>query len=447
MKRKIDLPKLEECSICIIGLGYVGLPLAVAISQNKICKVTKKSLKRKVIGFDISLQRINELLDGFDKTNEISSKKLKKISINFTNDQDLLKESDVFIVTVPTPVDENRNPDLDAIKNASKMIGEIISKKTNKVKQIIIYESTVFPGATEEICVPIIEEYSGLKFNEGFVCGFSPERINPGDKHHTLDSVIKITSGSDQNSADWINKFYSSFISAGTFKASSIKIAEAAKIIENTQRDLNIALMNEFAIILEKLDIDTFDVLKAAGTKWNFLPFKPGLVGGHCIGVDPYYLTFRAQKEGYSPNMILAGRLINDSMGYWVAERLIKEMKRKGNLIEGAKVLILGLAFKENCNDIRNTKIFDIVDCLRKFNIKYFIVDPYVDLEYANQKFNNNVYSRIPNNINFDALIVAVKHDQFLSLKKKDWQRLIHKNGIIFDLKDIVPRDLSSMRI
>tara|TARA_Y100001978_G_scaffold202809_1_gene225241 strand:- start:540 stop:1883 length:1344 start_codon:yes stop_codon:yes gene_type:complete len=447
LKRKIDLPKLEECSICIIGLGYVGLPLAVAISQNKICKVTKKSLKRKVIGFDISLQRINELLDGFDKTNEISSKKLKKISINFTNDQDLLKESDVFIVTVPTPVDENRNPDLDAIKNASKMIGEIISKKTNKVKQIIIYESTVFPGATEEICVPIIEEYSGLKFNEGFVCGFSPERINPGDKHHTLDSVIKITSGSDQNSADWINKFYSSFISAGTFKASSIKIAEAAKIIENTQRDLNIALMNEFAIILEKLDIDTFDVLKAAGTKWNFLPFKPGLVGGHCIGVDPYYLTFRAQKEGYSPNMILAGRLINDSMGYWVAERLIKEMKRKGNLIEGAKVLILGLAFKENCNDIRNTKIFDIVDCLRKFNIKYFIVDPYVDLEYANQKFNNNVYSRIPNNINFDALIVAVKHDQFLSLKKKDWQRLIHKNGIIFDLKDIVPRDLSSMRI
>ena len=447
MKSNINLPNLENCSISVIGLGYVGLPLAVSISENEVCKVTKKRLRRQVIGFDISSKRINELLNGYDKTNEVSSKKLKKLSINFTNDQKNLEQTDVFIITVPTPIDHKKNPDLIALKNATMMIGKILSQKRHKFKPIIIYESTVFPGATEEICVPILEEYSGLKFNEEFVCGFSPERINPGDKIHTLDTVIKVTSGSDQDSSNWINNFYSSFISAGTFKASSIKIAEASKIIENTQRDLNIALMNEFAKILEKLNIDTLDVLKAAETKWNFLPFRPGLVGGHCIGVDPYYLTFRAQKEGYYPEIILSGRSVNDFMGFWVAEKLKKEMKSRGKALKDSKVLILGLTFKENCNDMRNTKVIDIVESLEKSNIKIFIVDPYVDLEDANEKFDNKVYSELPKNIRFDALIVAVKHNQFISLKKNDWKEMIEDEGIIFDLKGIVPRDLSSLRL
>ena len=447
MKRKLELPNIENCSICIIGLGYVGLPLAVAISENKICKVSKKTLRRKVVGFDISERRLNELSASFDKTNEISSRKLKETSIKFTNDQKILEKSDVFIVTVPTPIDDKKNPDLDALKNATKMIGNILHKKNCEVKPIIIYESTVFPGATEEICVPIIEKYSGLKFNYDFVCGFSPERINPGDKKHTLDTVMKVTSGSDKESSNWINKFYSSFISAGTFNAASIKIAEAAKILENTQRDLNIALMNEMAIILDKLNIDTLDVLEAAATKWNFLPFKPGLVGGHCIGVDPYYLTFKAKEEGYLAKTILAGRCINDAMGVWVTEKLIQMMKEKQKIIEGSKVLILGLAFKENCNDIRNTKIEDIISHLEKFNIKPYIVDPYVDLDYANKRFGGKVYPDFPKNIKFEALIVAVKHSQFLSLNRNDWQGLVDKDGLIFDLKGIVPRDLCPIRI
>ena len=380
-----NLPDINTCSISIIGLGYVGLPLALAFSNTNINYRNKEKINRKVIGFDINQNRINNLLRNIDETQETQSNELlNKKNIIFTNEVKFLSESDVFIVTVPTPVDKANNPDLTYLKNACKIIGLAI-KKQNKVKpnnknvkKVIIFESTVFPGATEEFCAPIIEHFSCLKLNNEFFLGYSPERINPGDKQHRLKDIIKITSGSTKESASWIDNLYSTIIKAGTHKCGSIKVAEAAKVIENTQRDLNIALINELSIIFNKLNIDTFDVLEAAETKWNFMPFKPGLVGGHCIGVDPYYLTFKAEQLDYYPQIILAGRRINDSMASWFADQLILNMSKNNIQIGCSNVLVMGLSFKENCPDIRNTKVVDMIKRFNEYNIKTFIYDPVV---------------------------------------------------------------------
>ncbi len=447
MIKNSELPDLFDCTIAIIGLGYVGLPLALGISNNKKCKSSHKKIKRNLIGYDISQKRLLELSSGIDKTEEIKKEELENAVINFTSDKEKLKLADVFIVTVPTPIDDKKNPDLNPLISATETIGDVINSRKKSSKPIIIYESTVFPGATEELCIPILESKSGLNLNEGFFCGFSPERINPGDKKHNLDSIIKVTSGSDEESATWIDDFYSSFISAGTFKAKNIKVAEAAKIIENTQRDLNIALINELAILFRKMDIDTLDVLEAAQTKWNFLPFKPGLVGGHCIGVDPYYLTYKAQEMGYSPQIILAGRRINDSMGKWIVEQLVIAMARNGLKIAQSKVLILGLAFKENCTDIRNTKVEDIIKSLNEYNISPHISDPCIDVDHAHKKFGKNITREIPDEFSFDAIIVAVSHSEYKLISNKKWRSLITKNGVIFDIKGILPRELGAVRL
>ena len=447
MKSELKLPDISKCEVAVLGLGYVGLPLAVGISRCKICNLTNNILNRKVIGFDISIDRVNELSRGFDRTKELSDTNLNESGIFFTNNYDDLTKSDVFLVTVPTPIDEMKVPDLEPLKSATKIIAETIKKVTKSIKPLIIYESTVYPGATEEICIPIIEKISGLKLNEHFCCGFSPERINPGDKEHTLDKIIKVTSGSNKESLEWIDNFYGSFISAGTHKAASIKVAEAAKIIENTQRDLNIALVNELAILFKKMQIDTLDVLKAAETKWNFLPFKPGLVGGHCIGVDPYYLTYKAKKINYSPQIVLAGRAINDHMGKWVVDQLILCMAKRGLIIANSKVLILGLSFKENCTDIRNTKVEDIFEFLNEYNVDPYIYDPCVDINHANKKFPQKVFSEIPSEHKFTAAIIAVAHNQFKSFTYKQWNSLTKEEGIIFDLKGIVPRELADIRM
>ena len=354
----------DNINLAIIGLGYVGLPLLLEFAK-----------KRKVIGFDINDQRIKELKAGIDKNKEFKKEELKNISsLLFTNDQDDIKFSNYYIITVPTPVDSLNKPDIEALRMASKIVGSLLKKK-----DVVIYESTVYPGCIEEECVPILEECSRLKFNKDFFCGYSPERINPGDKEHTISNVKKITSGSTPEIANFIDDLYNEIINVGTHKAPSIKVAEAAKVIENTQRDLNIALINELSILFRKMNIDTQEVLEAAGSKWNFLPFKPGLVGGHCIGVDPYYLTFKAQNIGYSPKVILSGREINDNMGSYVAFTFFSEMKKKNIIIQGSNILIMGLTFKENCADIRNSGIKNVIKEIEKFDCNLDLYDPWAD--------------------------------------------------------------------
>ena len=451
----MKLPDKREYNIAIIGLGYVGLPLAVKFSLNNICYKTKNLIKRKVIGFDINEIRINELRNGFDRTKEITEDTLLSCkNLFFTSKEEYLIDADVFIVTVPTPINEDKTPDLRAIKNASKIFANAIKKRfldKNRSIPIVVYESTVFPGLTEEICVPIIEKESGYKYATSdnlkkFVYGYSPERINPGDKNKTLIDIVKVTSGSDPETADWIDSMYASIIEKGTYKAKSVKIAEAAKVIENTQRDLNIALANELSIIFKKLDIDTLDVLDAASTKWNFQRFTPGLVGGHCIGVDPYYLTYKSQISGYTPEIVLSGRRINDNMAKWIAEQVILELsKRKKNIIN-SKVLIMGYTFKENCPDTRNTKIIDLYNSLLEFGLTIKIIDPWV-INSNVQKIENICFIENLNNNRFDAVILAVAHDQFINLKKDDWKNLLNKDGIFFDLKGIIPRSLNPLRI
>ena len=450
----MKLPDKREYNIAIIGLGYVGLPLAVKFSLNNICYKTKNLIKRKVIGFDINEIRINELRNGFDRTKEITEDTLLSCkNLFFTSKEEYLIDADVFIVTVPTPINEDKTPDLRAIKNASKIFANAIKKRfldKNRSIPIVVYESTVFPGLTEEICVPIIEKESGYKYAtrdnlKKFVYGYSPERINPGDKNKTLIDIVKVTSGSDPETADWIDSMYASIIEKGTYKAKSVKIAEAAKVIENTQRDLNIALANELSIIFKKLDIDTLDVLDAASTKWNFQRFTPGLVGGHCIGVDPYYLTYKSQISGYTPEIVLSGRRINDNMAKWIAEQVILELsKRKKNIIN-SKVLIMGYTFKENCPDTRNTKIIDLYNSLLEFGLTIKIIDPWV-INSNVQKIENICFIENLNNNRFDAVILAVAHDQFINLKD-DWKNLLNKDGIFFDLKGIIPRSLNPLRI
>ena len=450
----MKLPDKREYNIAIIGLGYVGLPLAVKFSLNNICYKTKNLIKRKVIGFDINEIRINELRNGFDRTKEITKNTLLSCkNLFFTSREEYLIDADVFIVTVPTPINEDKTPDLRAIKNASKIFANAIKKRfldKNRSIPIVVYESTVFPGLTEEICVPIIEKESGYKYAtkdnlKKFVYGYSPERINPGDKNKTLMDIVKVTSGSDPDTADWIDNMYASIIKKGTYKAKSVKIAEAAKVIENTQRDLNIALVNELSIIFKKLDIDTLDVLDAASTKWNFQRFTPGLVGGHCIGVDPYYLTYKSQISGYTPEIVLSGRRINDNMAKWIAEQVILELSKRKNIIN-SKVLIMGYTFKENCPDTRNTKIIDLYNSLLEFGLTIKIIDPWV-INSNEQKIENICFIEDLNNNRFDAVILAVAHDQFMKLETNDWNNLLNKDGIFFDLKGIIPRSLNPLRI
>lgn len=391
--------------IAIIGLGYVGLPLAAEFAK-----------KYAVVGFDISNERIEELQKAHDRTLELSTEQLHEAlenGIRFTSDVDAIADCNIYIVTVPTPIDKNKRPNLTPLVKASETIGKVLKKD-----DIVIYESTVYPGATEEVCVPVLEKFSGLKFNEDFYCGYSPERINPGDKEHTVTKILKVTSGSTPEIAQKVDALYKSIITAGTHLAPSIKVAEAAKVIENTQRDLNIAFVNELAIIFNKLGIDTTAVLEAAGTKWNFLKFKPGLVGGHCIGVDPYYLTHKAQEIGYNPEIILAGRRLNDNMGTFVANQVIKLMIKKGKKIEGAKVLVLGITFKENCPDIRNSRVIDVVRELEEFACNVDVYDPWADPEEVKKEYGIPLIDNSKLKIdNYDAVILAVAHNEFKTLK------------------------------
>ncbi|NQY23159.1 MAG: nucleotide sugar dehydrogenase [Campylobacteraceae bacterium] len=404
--------------ICIIGLGYVGLPLAHAFSS-----------KYEVIGFDIYQKRIDELNVAYDRTLELNENQLQEAidnNIKFTCNADDIKDCNIYIVTVPTPIDKNKRPDLSPLLKASETIGKILKKD-----DIVIYESTVYPGATEEECVPVLEKFSNLIFNKDFFCGYSPERINPGDKEHTVTKILKVTAGSTPEIGKKVDELYSSIITAGTHLAPTIKVAEAAKVIENSQRDINIAFVNELAIIFNKLNINTNDVLEAAGTKWNFLKFKPGLVGGHCIGVDPYYLTHKAQQVGYNPEIILAGRRLNDNMGIYVANQVIKLMIKKGHKIEGSKVLILGITFKENCPDIRNSRVIDVIEELKDFGSDITVSDYLADKEEVKKEYNLDLNNDV-NFKDFEAIILAVAHDKFKDI------RLDNKNQIVYDIKSIL---------
>lgn len=421
----------HDMPIAVIGLGYVGLPLAVEFGK-----------KRSVIGFDINADRIAELKSGHDQTRETSAEELAEATyLRLTSDPADLTEAKVFIVTVPTPIDAHKRPDLTPLLKASETVGRAL-----KTGDIVIYESTVYPGATEEDCVPVLERVSGLRFNEDFFCGYSPERINPGDKDHRLTTIRKVTSGSTPEVADKVDALYASIITAGTYKADSIRVAEAAKVIENTQRDLNIALVNELAIIFNRMNIDTDAVLRAAGTKWNFLPFRPGLVGGHCIGVDPYYLTHKAESLGYHPQVILAGRRINDGMGAYVAGRMVKAMIRKGIAVKGARVLVLGLTFKENCPDLRNTRVIDVVAELADYGISVDVHDPWADQDEAMQEYGIALI-REPELGSYDGIILAVAHDAYRSSGLDNLQAFAGKSSVFFDLKCVFERNEFSLRL
>ncbi|WP_369600017.1 Vi polysaccharide biosynthesis UDP-N-acetylglucosamine C-6 dehydrogenase TviB [Hahella sp. SMD15-11] len=423
--------QLKDIQLAIVGLGYVGLPLAVEFGK-----------KRPVVGFDINQRRVEELLAGRDSTREVEAHELQSArQLRFSSDPASLEGCNVFIVTVPTPIDKYKQPDLSPLINASETIGRYLKKG-----DIVIYESTVYPGATEENCVPVLERVSGLVFNQDFFAGYSPERINPGDKAHRLTNIRKVTSGSTPEVADLVDALYNEIITVGTYKAASIKIAEAAKVIENTQRDINIALVNELAMIFNKMGIDTEAVLKAAGTKWNFLPFRPGLVGGHCIGVDPYYLTHKAQSIGYHPEMILAGRRINDSMGQYVAAQLVKALIKSRIQVEGSRILVLGLAFKENCPDLRNTKVVDIVHELEDYGAQVDIYDPWVSPVEAISEYGIEPIKE-PAESFYDGIILAVGHDVFREMGVQKIRALGKANHVLYDLKYLLPEAASDLRL
>ena len=425
------LHSLKNVNLGIIGLGYVGLPLAVEFGK-----------KYPTLGFDINSKRIDELKQGHDFTLEVSTEELADSAlISYSANVDDLKNCNVYIVTVPTPIDNHKQPDLTPLIKASAMLAKVMNKG-----DIVIYESTVYPGATEEVCLPEIERNCQLVFNKDFFAGYSPERINPGDKEHRVTNILKVTSGSTPEIADFIDSLYKSIITAGTYKASSIQVAEAAKVIENTQRDLNIALINELAVIFNKLNIDTEEVLKAAGTKWNFLPFRPGLVGGHCIGVDPYYLTHKAQAIGYNPEVILAGRRINDSMGEYVVSQLVKTMLKRKLPVNGANVLVMGLTFKENCPDVRNTKIVDIVTELGEFDVNVDVYDPWVNPEEAKHEYDIDLISA-PKQAHYDAVIFAVAHHQFKALSADEIKAMMKEEHVIYDLKYMLDKELADIRL
>ena len=422
---------VQDLKLAVVGLGYVGLPLAIEFGK-----------KYSVIGFDIDQSRIEELNRGIDKTLEVSSEEFESSrNLSFSTKKSDLQSANCFIVTVPTPIDDEKKPNLTPLLKASELVGNVI-----KNGDIVIYESTVYPGATEEECVPILEKFSGLKFNIDFFCGYSPERINPGDKEHRISNIKKITSGSTPEIATLIDNLYKDIIVAGTHKAGSIKVAEAAKVIENTQRDLNIALINELAIIFNKMDIDTQEVLEAAGTKWNFLPFRPGIVGGHCIGVDPYYLTHKAQSIGYKPEVILAGRRMNDNMSIYISSQLIKAMDHKSINIKKSKILVMGLTFKENCPDLRNTKVIDIIKELRKYGAQIEVYDPWVDSRIAEDEYKiKMIYEPEPNR--YDAIVIAVAHDKFKEMGEEKIANFASTVNVIYDLKYTLGKGSSNLRL
>jgi UDP-N-acetyl-D-galactosamine dehydrogenase len=420
---KSQIPN-RDTSIAVIGLGYVGLPLAIEFSK-----------KYPTVGFDLNEERIKQLKEDIDKTLEVDEKELNKTNITYTTEVKDIVDCNTYIITVPTPVDKYNNPDMEPLASASTTVGKIL-----KTDDLVIYESTVYPGATEEFCVPILEKESGLKYNVDFFCGYSPERINPGDKEHSLKTITKVTSGSNEETAEFVDMLYKSIISAGTYKASSIAVAEAAKVIENIQRDVNIALINELSMIFNKLGLDTNEALEAAGTKWNFLPFFPGLVGGHCIGVDPYYLTHKAQEIGYHPEMILAGRRINETMGKYVADNTIVEMTKLGINPVGAKIAILGITFKENCPDLRNTKVPDIIDHLKSYGCKITVSDPFADMNEAKKHLNIDLLD-LDQIARSDVVILTVAHDDYKEFNKEQWQNMFNSNGVFIDVKSIYPKD------
>ena len=423
--------QLKDIKLAIIGLGYVGLPLAVEFGKQ-----------RPVIGFDINAERIAALQQGQDTTLETTDKELREAKhLRYTTDSEALRAANFFIVTVPTPIDAHKRPDLTPLIKASETVGRVL-----KAGDIVVYESTVYPGCTEEDCVPVLERYSVLKFNQDFFCGYSPERINPGDKEHRVTTIKKVTSGSTPEIADLIDALYNQIITAGTHKAASIKVAEAAKVIENTQRDLNIALINELAIIFNKLGIDTQAVLEAAGSKWNFLPFRPGLVGGHCIGVDPYYLTYKAEAIGYHPQIILAGRRLNDGMGAYVVSQLIKAMIKKSIQVEGARILVMGLTFKENCPDLRNTRVVDIVSELKDYNCQVDVYDPWVNPQEAQREYGITPIEVLRVG-EYDAVILAVAHDQFKKMNLESVAINCKPSSVIYDLKYVFPGVSNVLRL
>lgn len=417
----------ESINICIIGLGYVGLPLAVEFGK-----------KYPVTGFDINQKRIDELKNGHDRTLETSDEDLKTaIHLEYTTSLEDIRKCNYYIITVPTPIDHHKRPDLTPLIKASETVGKVLGKG-----DIVIYESTVYPGATEEECVPVLEKFSNLKFNVDFYCGYSPERINPGDKVHTVTKILKVTSGSTPDIAIKVDDLYKSIIVAGTYKASSIKVAEAAKVIENSQRDINIAFVNELSLIFNKMGIDTQEVLQAAGTKWNFLKFFPGLVGGHCIGVDPYYLTHKAQELGYNPEIILAGRRLNDNMGYYVANRVIKKMIQRGHTIAGSNVLVLGITFKENCPDIRNSRVIDLIREFQEYSCKVDVYDPWADAAEVKHEYDVDLSSKPRNG--YDAIVLAVAHNEFLNM---DFIGLGNGNTVIYDIKGLLDKSMVDERL
>ncbi|WP_339329960.1 Vi polysaccharide biosynthesis UDP-N-acetylglucosamine C-6 dehydrogenase TviB [Aeromonas hydrophila] len=422
---------MKDKRIAIIGLGYVGLPLAVEFGK-----------KYNTVGFDINSKRIEELKNGIDSTLECSAEEINAATLlRYSNNLEDINECNIYIVTVPTPIDKHKQPDMSLLIKASQSVGSVL-----KLGDIVIYESTVYPGATEEVCIPVLEEVSGKKFNRDFFAGYSPERVNPGDKEHRVTTIKKITSGSTPEIADIIDDLYNSIITKGTHKASSMKVAEAAKVIENTQRDLNVALINELAIIFNKMNIDTEEVLNAAGSKWNFLPFRPGLVGGHCIGVDPYYLTHKAQAIGYHPELILAGRRINDGMGNYVAAQLVKALLNKRIQVYGANVLIMGLSFKENCPDLRNTRVVDIIYELTDYNMNVEVFDPWINPDEAYDEYGISLAVDLKYH-HYDAVIMAVAHDEFKSMSISDIRKYTKLESVIYDLKYILPKDSSDIRL
>jgi UDP-N-acetyl-D-galactosamine dehydrogenase len=417
--------------LAVIGLGYVGLPLAAAFGE-----------KRDIVGFDINAKRIAELKDGVDFTREVSADELAAASgLSFASTLDDIRDCQIYIVTVPTPIDEYKTPDLTPLVKASESVGKVL-----KQGDIVIYESTVYPGATEEVCVPVLERVSGLVFNKDFYAGYSPERINPGDKEHRVTTIKKVTSGSTPAIADEVDALYAGIITAGTHKASSIKVAEAAKVIENTQRDLNIALMNELSMIFSRLHIDTHEVLAAAGTKWNFLPFKPGLVGGHCIGVDPYYLTYKAQAIGYHPEIILSGRRVNDSMGPYAASELVKAMIKAGKKVASARVLVMGLTFKENCPDLRNTRVVDVVKELEEFGCSVDVTDCWADNGEAKEEYDISLVNE-PEQAGYDAVLLAVPHNEYVGKTSGELRSYLRDSGVLFDLKGVLPLGEADLRL
>jgi UDP-N-acetyl-D-galactosamine dehydrogenase len=427
-----NIKQPEDSKIAVIGLGYVGLPLAVEFGKYF-----------DTVGFDINESRIRELESGHDSTREVTPEEMRSAKrLSFTADLDNLNDCSVYIVTVPTPIDSAKRPDLGALRSASRTVGQVLS-----AGDIVIYESTVYPGATEEDCAPILAEVSGLKVNKDFYLGYSPERINPGDKAHRLTDILKVTSGSTAEAADFVDTLYKKVIKAGTYRASSIRVAEAAKVIENTQRDVNIALINELALIFNRLGLDTLEVLEAAGTKWNFLPFRPGLVGGHCIGVDPYYLTHKSQEIGYHPAMILAGRRINDNMGIYVASRVVQLMVKRGINLPDSRILVMGITFKEDCPDIRNTRVIDVIRELQGYGATVEVYDPWVEPAAVRKEYGVEVISEAPEQGRYEGIVLAVAHHQFMEMAPEAIRAFGKAGHVLYDIKSVLPADMVDARL